>query len=128
LPVPSLQTSFSAAGEGADPWLGAPVYSVPLEPQSQLVGVHARVNIRRHGLLVLSQAYHPLWKIAPADTASAHEIAYGWANAYRISTVPQAATLSFTGARYGRIGTVVSALAWPSLLVLLAFRLRRRRV
>ncbi|MHB8469971.1 MAG: hypothetical protein ACYDCH_09485 [Gaiellaceae bacterium] len=124
---PSLRSSFAVAGDGRDPFAGAPVYSVPLQPASQLIGVQAHVDIRRRGLLVLSQAYHPLWKISPAAAASSHEIAYGWANAYRVSKVPGAATISFTGARYGTAGTVLSGIAWPLLLALLALRLRQGR-
>jgi hypothetical protein len=120
---PTLRPQFSAGGAG-DPFASAPPGAVALDPVTQQVGVSARVTVHDPGLLVFSQAYHPAWRL---DAPASHEIAFGFANAYRVTQPAERASLSFTGARWGRIGTWISAVVWVGALLALTFRLRPRK-
>lgn len=125
---PDLRQSFSEDGRSGDPFAGGPEGRRALEPPTQLVDHRVRVSdAGGSGMLVLTQSFHPLWTITPAAASSAHTVALGFANGYRLERPVVGATIAFAGAHYGNIGFVASVVVWSLCLLLMGVLVLMRR-
>jgi hypothetical protein len=118
----NLKPSFEGTGRAVGLFAGAPPGQPALAPPTQAVNDHATLSSPlKGGLLVFTQTYHPRWKLQAHQGSGSHSIALGFANSYSLDGPLIGGSVRFTGARYGRIGTWISLVAW---VLALGFLLR----
>jgi hypothetical protein len=120
--------SFVAA-DGSDPFSSAPPGMSALDPPTQKVNDHAKLGDGLgRGTLVFTQSYHPDWKLKAKSGHARHTVALGFANAYSVDKPLEGASLSFTAAKYGKVGTWISLFAWLMCLGIVVRWLSRERL
>jgi hypothetical protein len=105
--------AFAVPGSSADPFKGSPSGSDALASDNQLINDH--VDLRNgldEGTLNFTQSYNPNWDLKSQSTRSSHGVALGFANAYNLDAPLVNGSVSFTSAKYGRIGTWISFFVW----------------
>ena len=128
--VPSLDLTprFHARGKPGYPFPTGVGGGYALDPRNQVI--NDRVKLSRYldrGLLVFTQAYHPMWRLSGQGGQTDHTMALGFANAYSLDEPFENGSLKFTGAGYARAGTVISLIAWALALAFGARVLGTRR-
>jgi hypothetical protein len=112
-----------------DPFGKTQGMSPALAPHDQAVSDEARLAPRTGpGLLVLSQSYHPGWRLHATHARARHTIALGFANAYELPRAVADASVKFDAAKWGRLGTLVSLAAWFVAALFLLLTLARARL
>ncbi|MFL5735923.1 MAG: hypothetical protein ACJ76P_01120 [Actinomycetota bacterium] len=120
--------TFSQVGHAGDPFANATPGVHALKPADQLIGDGAMLaQDAGPGLLTFTQSYNPTWTLHSGGGDVSPSIGLGFGNAYPLSGRTRPESISLGLARYGRIGTAVSLVAWTLMLLAMALLYLRRR-
>lgn len=130
LPSLNLTPSFRAQSKPGYPFPRGTGGGYAVDSLDQMVNDRVKLaSYLDRGLLVFTQAYHPMWQLNGTGGQADHTVALGFANAYSLNEPVQHGSLKFVGAGYARTGMGISLLAWALALAFAAriFATRKSR-